>query len=227
MVKIVVFAPHPDDEIFGCGGSILKWIEEGHDVHIIYISDNRAWLEWAIKENELIENAATEFLNFSGDEMAEICIKEAKTASKALGIPERNAYFFKFHDQEVANNISVGVSLSKKIVKDANRIVLPCNGENHVDHQATHVIAKSAARELALKAEFYAYASYCILTAPREKQIKIDVTKYRDKKYEVMEHYKTQLCMEPMLIAWENFKVKRFERFGVFSFEDMNKYDNF
>ncbi len=28
-MKIVIFAPHPDDEIYGCSGSILKWMEEG------------------------------------------------------------------------------------------------------------------------------------------------------------------------------------------------------
>ncbi|GAH34396.1 unnamed protein product, partial [marine sediment metagenome] len=39
-MKIVVFAPHPDDEIFGCGGSILKWMDEGYDVHIVYVTDN-------------------------------------------------------------------------------------------------------------------------------------------------------------------------------------------
>jgi len=28
-MKIVVFAPHPDVEIFECGGSILKWMDKG------------------------------------------------------------------------------------------------------------------------------------------------------------------------------------------------------
>jgi len=53
-MKIVVFAPHPVDEIFGCGGSILKWIEEGHNVHIIYITDNRVLISWGLKANELV-----------------------------------------------------------------------------------------------------------------------------------------------------------------------------
>ena len=53
-MKIVIFAPHPDDEIMGCGGGILKWIEEGHDVHIIYVTDNRAVISWGLKVNEVI-----------------------------------------------------------------------------------------------------------------------------------------------------------------------------
>ena len=28
----IVFAPHPDDEVLGCGGAILKKTEQGEDV---------------------------------------------------------------------------------------------------------------------------------------------------------------------------------------------------
>ena len=33
--NIVVVAPHADDEILGCGGTIAKHIKLGHQVHII------------------------------------------------------------------------------------------------------------------------------------------------------------------------------------------------
>ncbi len=129
--------------------------------------------------------------------------------------------------QKISENINEGVSLSKRIVRDAGRIVLPSNGEKHIDHQATHIIVKRAIVDLNQRAEYYIYASYCILTAPKNKQVKIDVSKYREKKYEIMKNYKTQLCIEPMVIAWENFKHKRYERFGVFNYEDIGKFDNF
>ncbi len=41
-MKIIIFAPHPDDEVFGAGGSILKWLEDGHNIHIIWFTDGRA-----------------------------------------------------------------------------------------------------------------------------------------------------------------------------------------
>ena len=37
--KILVIAPHPDDEILGAGGSLLKSIEKGKKVKVIYITD--------------------------------------------------------------------------------------------------------------------------------------------------------------------------------------------
>jgi len=35
----LVFAPHPDDEVFGCGGAIMRHIEQGIPVHVIVVSD--------------------------------------------------------------------------------------------------------------------------------------------------------------------------------------------
>ena len=71
-MKIVIFAPHPDDEIYGCGGSILKWLEDGHNVHIIYVTDNRALITWGIKENQLIEEKAAPYIDLSEDQIGEI-----------------------------------------------------------------------------------------------------------------------------------------------------------
>ena len=36
--KILVIAPHPDDEIIGCGGTIAKAIENNNNVYIQYLS---------------------------------------------------------------------------------------------------------------------------------------------------------------------------------------------
>ena len=38
MGKIVVVAPHPDDETLGCGGTLLRHIAEGDDVHWLIIT---------------------------------------------------------------------------------------------------------------------------------------------------------------------------------------------
>ena len=38
MKKILVIAPHPDDEILGCGGTIIKNIAEGNDVYVCIVT---------------------------------------------------------------------------------------------------------------------------------------------------------------------------------------------
>ena len=227
-MKIVVFAPHPDDEIFGCGGSILKWMDEGHDVHIVYVTDNCVLITWGKLHGQLLKEEAKDYINLSEEEIGKIGLKEALHVSKSFGFPEGNVHLFKFHDQDAKNQIVEGVRLAKDIIKDADRIVLPSDNNNHSDHQATHTIVKKAARELQIqKVEFYVYALYNILKAPKEKQIKINIVEYQDQLYALMKGYKTQLCLKDTRVGWQLLKRKRKERFGIFSFEDMNKFENF
>jgi LmbE family N-acetylglucosaminyl deacetylase len=227
-MKIVVFAPHPDDEIFGCGGSILKWLEEGHDVHIIYVTDNRALVEWGEKEDQLLEDCAIKYKSLTADEIAEIALNEARTVAKSFGLTEQNIHLFKFHDQKAEQNIQWGIELASKIIPESDRIVIPSDNNNHIDHQATHIIAKRATKRLSLDdIEFYVYALYNLLKAPRDKQVKIQVKEYRDKLYELMKGYETQLCLKDTRIGWKGLKRRRSERFGVFNLTDMGKYENF
>ena len=39
MKKIFVIAAHPDDEVLGCGGTLLKHISQGDKVYILYVSE--------------------------------------------------------------------------------------------------------------------------------------------------------------------------------------------
>ena len=38
MSRILVIAPHPDDEILGCGGTIIKNIKQGNDVYVCIVT---------------------------------------------------------------------------------------------------------------------------------------------------------------------------------------------
>jgi len=227
-MKIIVFAPHPDDEIYGCGGSILKWMDEGHEVHIIYVTDNRVLISWGRAHDQLIEEMAKRYSNLNEDEIAEIGLKEAEEVAKSFGFKKENIHLFKFHDQGASNRIDDGVKLAVNIIKDANRIVLPSNNNNHVDHQATHIMAKNAAIILGLEqAEFYVYAIYNVLKVSMDKQIKIEMARYRDRLYDIMGLYKTQLCLKDSSMGRETLKRRRKERFGIFHLEEANKFYNF
>ncbi|MBY8987165.1 MAG: PIG-L family deacetylase [Candidatus Lokiarchaeota archaeon] len=220
--------PHPDDEVFSCSGSILKWMEEGHTVHIVYVTDNRALITWGKKHDQIIEEEAKDYLYLSEEEIGKIGLKEARNVAKAFGFPNSNVHLFEFHDQDAMNQIDNGVNLSKNIIKNSDRIVIPSDNNNHPDHQATHTIAKNAAIELNLvNAEFYVYAIYNLMKAPMEKQVKVRISDYRYKIYEIMKLYKTQLLFKDTRLGWQTLTRKRSERFGVFSLKDAGNYYNF
>jgi len=40
--RIAVIAAHPDDEVLGCGGTIARFVKEGHSVHILLIADGES-----------------------------------------------------------------------------------------------------------------------------------------------------------------------------------------
>ncbi len=41
--RVVIFSPHPDDDVISMGGTLLRLIEQGHDVHVAYqVSGNFA-----------------------------------------------------------------------------------------------------------------------------------------------------------------------------------------
>lgn len=227
-MKIVVYAPHPDDEIMGCGGSILRWIEEGHDVHIIYLTDNRGLFSEGHVGDQLIEEEAAPYSGLSADQIAEIGLKEAYKVAKSIGLEDSNIHLFKFHDLDAINHIDTGVVQSKEILKHTDRIVVSSYNNTHPDHQAANLIAKRTATEMNLaNIEFYVYAIYVPLKAPKEKLVKINIVDYRERVFNLMKLYKTQLVFVDTRAGWEFLKRKRFERFGVFSMEDRDKFFNF
>ena len=35
---MLVFSPHPDDDVISMGGTLIRLVEDGHDVHIAYMT---------------------------------------------------------------------------------------------------------------------------------------------------------------------------------------------
>ncbi len=221
----MVFAPHPDDESFGAGGSIMKWLEKGHDVHIIWFTDGRAGYRKAREEKQLEDCEAT---RISEVELANIRLAEADTAAEFLGIKKENRHFLKFYDQELRNHIEEADEKIKDIAKNADRFVIPSDNNNHPDHQATHDIAIRVAEELNLhNLEFYVYALYNPIKAQGEHLVKIKLGDKRFKVHEALKLHKSQFYTKDMGWQTEAMKEVRRQRFGLFHLEDKGKFYNF
>ncbi len=115
--SILILAPHTDDGEFGCGGTINKLIEEGHDVHYAAFS--------ACQQSVLPQ--------FPSD----ILITEVKAATKTLGIKPENLYLFdydvrtfNYHRQEILDDL---IKLRTKIQPDI--VFMPSLNDLHQDHK--------------------------------------------------------------------------------------------
>jgi glucosamine-6-phosphate deaminase len=68
--RAVIFSPHPDDDVISMGGTFIRLVDQGHDVHVAYqTSGNTAvwdddvlrYMEFAIDFNQSIGQDSTEF----------------------------------------------------------------------------------------------------------------------------------------------------------------------
>jgi LmbE family N-acetylglucosaminyl deacetylase len=46
--RVLVVAPHPDDEVCGCGGTLLRHLAAGDAVTILYVTDGRGSRAWGL-----------------------------------------------------------------------------------------------------------------------------------------------------------------------------------
>ena len=82
--RVVIFSPHPDDDVISMGGTFIRLVEQGHDVHVAYETSGNV----AVHDDVVLQHmdAANE-LGF-GDRFDEV--KEI-IASKKPGQPEPRA----------------------------------------------------------------------------------------------------------------------------------------
>lgn len=64
-MKVLVIAPHPDDEILGCGGTIAKYVNQGHDVFVCVVTKGCEPL-FAVEEVNKVRNECCNADKFLG-----------------------------------------------------------------------------------------------------------------------------------------------------------------
>ncbi len=128
MERVMVFAPHPDDDIIACGGSIAKHVQKGNAVSIVYISSGEAGS-----------------LSYSPEELANIREEEARRAAGVLGVTDllflRNPDGYISFDREVLEKM-IRLIRSKK----PTLVYLPHENEAVRDHQQAYHLAMEACK---------------------------------------------------------------------------------
>lgn len=127
MKNILVIAPHPDDEVLGCGGIIKKYAGLGNQVFVLVVTRGTP----KYYSEEKIQNVRS----------------EARKAHELLGVKE--TYFLDFHAPEldVTSNAEISIAIAKIIksleIKD---LYIPHRGDIHHDHRVVFEASLVAAR---------------------------------------------------------------------------------
>lgn len=67
-MTILVIAAHPDDEVLGCGGTIARLVQEGHDVYVAILGEG---ITSRYKQREQADRVLVEALHIRSQQVAE------------------------------------------------------------------------------------------------------------------------------------------------------------
>ncbi|MBP3317050.1 MAG: glucosamine-6-phosphate deaminase [Alistipes sp.] len=82
--RIIIFSPHPDDDVISMGGTFIRLVEQGHDVHVAYETSGNV----AVHDDVVIQNLDTARELGMGDRVEEV---RQIIAGKRKGEPEPRA----------------------------------------------------------------------------------------------------------------------------------------
>ena len=157
---LLVFAPHPDDEVFGMGGALLLAKEAGTKIKIIYVT--------------LGEKAGN----------PETRKKEAKTICELLNAEYR---FLSYSDREVqATHRGIQAFRDIILAHPEYHIYFPSPIEYHPDHRAVAALVWRGAQEAKHKQPLFSYE----ISRQSEANLLVDITSVSHSKTDLMSVYK-------------------------------------
>lgn len=184
--KVLVFSPHPDDEILGCGGSIAKLADEKHLIHLCYLSFG--------------ENGSP---RCKPVELRETRRREALAVAKYFSIAVDHVTFFEIPDGEIWEGSLEQMKQVMGLIREIRPSVvyLPHEKETSYDHaQASKLIKRAldmAGSNNYLEGNQKAWwveavLAYEIWSPLADYQYAEDISNYIDKKVEALALYESQ-----------------------------------
>ncbi len=114
--RILVVAPHPDDEVLGCGGTIARLRDHGHDVHVAIVTTGKP-------------------PQFPADLVMQIR-KELDAAHEVLGGTTKHYLDLPAAALDTIGAAQINGAVAEVVAKvDPDTVFAPFFGDVHVDHQ--------------------------------------------------------------------------------------------
>ena len=186
-MNILVVAPHPDDEVLGCGGTIAKYADNGDDVYVAIVTKGGKPL-FKDEQVETVRNECLKADRFLG-------VKETIFMDFPASMVE-NVQRYKFNE--------AFIQLIQRIRPDI--VYIPHRGDMQLDHKMVVDAAMVALRPKYkhVVKRIYAYETlsetgWDIPNVTNEfiPNVYNNISKFMDKKIEAMQMFKTQLSAYP------------------------------
>ena len=188
--RILVIAPHADDEILGCGATMAKHVKNGDQVRVVVATNASLGAPELFSEHDIF-----------------VARNEAEKAHKLLGVDE--TIFMDFPAPALNAHPSYKISLGfAKVINSykPSHLYIPHPGDLHLDHDAVYRSALVAARP---QGDWKVNNIYCYETlsetewAPNQGAHAfipnhfVNVTEYFSKKIEAISCFASQLKSFP------------------------------
>lgn len=166
-MKALVLSPHPDDEAIGCGGTLRKHVDEGIEVHVVFLTSGEAGGHGVADAGRVRE-------------------MEAKEAASILGIAGMDFW------REPDGKLRAGRALEQKLTAlidelEPGFIYTPHPCEMHPDHRATTRLLGRVVGDSDV-----VIRTYEVWTPMREMSHIEDVSEVMDLKLAAVSAYKSQ-----------------------------------
>ena len=176
--RIAILAPHPDDEIFGCGASACKWVEQGRTVKTYILTSG-------VLRHEFAEHPEAEQKRL---EKANQRAEESCAAAKVLGLPEPE--FCAGQDGELWHDLHIEEELYQQLADDRpTTLVIPSIWEMHRDHRATAELGLRLAQRL----DSVEHIAFYEIGVPLTPNVIEDISANQTLKWQAMHCFASQL----------------------------------
>jgi len=183
--RMIVFAPHPDDETLACGGTIIRKIREGFDVHIVVMTDGR-------HSHDVTLGLAEP----SPENIAKIRATEFREATRVLGVNPGNLILLKFEDGKLREHMAEAEERTVQILRQLvpTEIYTSYRHDTNDDHRTTYEIVTDSVREADQLPKMYEYSVWNGKTAcPGLKVFVMNIHGELKRKMEAISKYKSQI----------------------------------
>lgn len=126
----LIIAPHPDDEVLGCGGLIARLVEKGHMPHVIVMTGGEGSHRGCCKISEADIKVARRGLT--------------RKALSILGVTEDHIHELDFPDGRISESCDAEIEKLRSLIVMLNpkTILVPHWGEGWPDHVNAAKIVK-------------------------------------------------------------------------------------